>query len=841
MLPLLYADIADVAPRDTASVASKMGATVEAVPAKTAPKIDGRLTDEAWKLAKATTRFTQKFPNEGQAPRDETTLRVLYDESYVYVGVECRQKSAPIVARMARRDRRVEADNVTVALDTKGDGKSAFEFSVNAAGVLSDRLFYNDNEHDDYAWDEVWNGASALSDDGWSAEFAIPLRALRFESRAVSTWGIQVRRYTSNHQETDELAFIPRDVAGEVSHYGKLTGLKGLKSRQSVELRPFVVAKYTSASATAETLGENTPAATVGMDIKWHPSQRLTLDATFNPDFAQVEADRVVFNLTNVEIELPEKRPFFLEASDTYVTPMRALYTRRLGRIAPSVPALGTNERLVSAPTPAPLYGAAKLTGQLTDRTHVGTLSVLGGENAVRVAGPGVRREVALEPTSAYQVVRLKRDLGANAHVGMIFTSATRAEGTSRYARMADDPQKVICPQGDAVLAGARCFHDAFTGGLDARWRSNGGAYVASAQVLGTLRKNGPARTIADGTEMRDGDKDVGAAVRLAKEGGNWVGSLLYEGRGKRLDYNAVGFMPRPNEHRVETKAGYRWLAPWKFIQQGEANFQTYFRRTMDGMSLGDNYELNGYVQFKNFWEIYGEVHWRPARFDDREVGDGTALERRGVLGVELYAGTDPRKVLLLQAYQKTQFLNGGYFIEGDALIGIRALAALDLEIGPIWTFASGEPRYVERDGRMLTFGSLNAKSVGGTLRATYVFTPRLTIQSFAQVILNAGHYGPFFSFDAGSANAAPRVTVNTLTPFAGPAFNPDFQEAALNVSFVARWEFNLGSTLYLVYSRAQLPNVELGPTEKARLDFGGIQRAPATDLFLAKLAVFFG
>src|SRR5262249_9235446 len=172
---------------------------------------------------------------------EQTTIRVIYDGEALFIGVDCQQK-APLVARLTRRDRPIEADSITIDLDSRADGTSAFEFAVNAAGALSDGIRFNDTDYS-AAWDENWDARVARSDRGWSAEVRIPLRILRFHRAPVQSWGLQVRRYVSARQETDEWAFIPRTAAGEVSHYGRLDDLRDLHPGSRLELRPFVVGK----------------------------------------------------------------------------------------------------------------------------------------------------------------------------------------------------------------------------------------------------------------------------------------------------------------------------------------------------------------------------------------------------------------------------------------------------------------------------------------------------------------------------------------------------------------------------------------------------------------------
>src|SRR5262249_40805554 len=215
-------------------------------------------------------------------------------------------------------------------------------------------ILFNDTDSSS-DWDENWDARTARTEHGWSAEFRIPLRILRFARLPVQDWGFQARRYISARQETDEWSFIPRTQAGEVSRYGRLDNLVGLTPRSPLELRPFVLGRVRVRDAVSDMIASGTDATgSAGLDIKWHASQSLTLDASFNPDFAQVEADQLILNLTTFETYYPEKRPFFLEGIDTFATPMQVLYTRRIGRASP-VPALRTDriQTLVHLPAPA--------------------------------------------------------------------------------------------------------------------------------------------------------------------------------------------------------------------------------------------------------------------------------------------------------------------------------------------------------------------------------------------------------------------------------------------------------------------------------------------------------
>jgi hypothetical protein len=841
---------------------------VVAVRAPSPPEIDGKLDDAAWSRAAATSAFTQKFPDEGAAPSERTVMRVLYDDDAIYVAFECEQVTSPVVEHLSRRDRLVEADRVEVDLGSRHDRKSAFQFTVNAGGVLTDAVLFNDTDSSS-DWDENWEARVARTARGYTAEFRIPLRILRFSSAAEQSWDLQARRYISERQEIDEWAFIPRDAAGEVSHYGVLEGLRGLHAGAPLELRPFVLGRLRRRDFTTTQLASGTDfAGSAGLDLKWHPSQSLTLDATLNPDFAQVEADQLVLNLTKFETYYPEKRPFFLEGIDTFATPRQLLYTRRIGRAAPS-PALRTSapfgEQLVDVPTPATIYGASKITGQLADGWTIGTLQAVTAENDVGVQlANGARQLRLIDPATSFNVVRLKGAIAETGYVGAMFTATTHVESMGRYASAPpgttiavpspDNPAALqtqqtapsggamqVCPDGSTVAPLARCFNDAYVGAVDWLWRSRGGDWVTGGQATGTMLAKGPPRGVPDGTVIQPGDFGPGLYTYLNKEGGaHWVGDLQFEYEGRKLDYTDLGYNQRSNDYRWRFDGEWRDLKPSGIFLERHARFEYFGRTNLDGLWLGSGYQLNVSGTFRNFWQFFTEVHWRPTSYDDREVGDGTALERAGLFGYELELSSNPAKPVSFWFETQTQVLYNGFNFNGTGGILLRALPQLDLEVLPTAIYTFGEPRFAEAGplAGEYVFGRLNAKSIGTTIRATYTFAPRLTLQAFGQLFLASGHYNEFTLFQSPTPGAV--VHLDALRSYAGRlATNPDFEEGVLNMNIVLRWEYMLGSTLFLVYTRSQVPAVLLMPGEAATLNLSSVSRAPAADVVLAKLTYF--
>ncbi|HVR60659.1 MAG TPA: DUF5916 domain-containing protein, partial [Polyangia bacterium] len=745
------------------------------------------------------------------------------------------------------------------------DGKTAFIFAVNVSGVLADATVRNQSMIS-MAWDEVWEARTAITDRGWSAELRIPLRILRFDAnQPVQSWGLQATRSLAAVGEYIHWSLVPRSVSDFVSHFGRLDDLRDLKRGGSIELRPFVSVRAERQDVSADTAGrsfglekptlQNSP---VGLDLKWHVAQDLTLDAAALPDFGQVEADQLILNLTNYETFLPEKRPLFIEGSellstvqeDTPPTTADSLqnhvfYSRRIGN-APAKPTLAMGERLTEPPRPSTIYGAAKLTGQVGGDVSVAALSALTADSSATITQPNAdARTLTVAPTTSFNVLRVRRELGSG-HVGIIATGTSRFESTSPPGAVA-----ATCPDGSAGAVG-RCFHDAYVGGADGFWRFGGGGYSLGAQLLGTRIVGGPQRQLADGTMIGDGDAGFNGWVRLAKENGErFVWAVDYAGYSRRVDYNDAGFLARQNLHELKGAFEYRHLAPTEHTREIHLRLEASSRFSLDGLDLGKRVQLSQSVTFRNLWALQVAVGFLPGRFDDREIGEQNALapgataalERARALALHADMGTDYRRRFVLWAGGDLQLLAGARSANAWASVAAHPLPQLEFGLDPSFTYSSGEPRFAASEGTGadtgFVFGRLLAKSAGATLRANYTFTPQLTLQTYAQLFLASGHYTDLHAV----ARATGKFTLADIAAAPAPQLPPDsaafdFEQAALNVNVVLRWEYRPGSTLYLVYARSQVPAVDM-LTGAGDLRLSALRHGGAADVILFKLSYF--
>jgi hypothetical protein len=276
----------------------------------------------------------------------------------------------------------------------------------------------------------------------------------------------------------------------------------------------------------------------------------------------------------------------------------------------------------------------------------------------------------------------------------------------------------------------------------------------------------------------------------------------------------------------------------WPLIES-KLHFDYLSARNVAGIDIGTSYALGTSGKFSNLWEYALYVGYMPRRFDDREVGNGLALERAPLATVDLSLTSDPSKAVSFGISTFSQWIQTGANFSGSMEITLRPAPALSLELRPTLSHTLGEPRFAaegEVPGQYI-FGELRATSTSLTLRASYAFLPRLTLQMYGQLFLASGDYSSLTELRGNGPRPA-RLWLSELQPLTtGLNENPDFQEAALNLNVVLYWEYMLGSTLYAVYTRAQEIDENLGLGENPSVGLSTLGRAPSIDTLLLKLA----
>ncbi|NQU28186.1 MAG: carbohydrate binding family 9 domain-containing protein, partial [Candidatus Marinimicrobia bacterium] len=282
--------------------------------------IDGHLDENIWESAAYHSNFVQRDPVDGDPASEKTEFAILYDDEYLYIGIKAfTSDPGTIRGIMSRRDEQTPSDWLYVSIDSYNDNRTAFEFGLNPAGVKHDLRRYDDENYDSN-WDALWEGKTARTTNGWTAEFMIPFRELRFDNKDSQSWGFQVNRFIAEKNEDIYWTHISKEESGWVSQYGELNGLKDIPRQRRFYISPYVTGQYSKANYFRNPTHENSynTANNMGADIKIGVTGNLTLDLSINPDFGQVEADPAELNLGAFESYFSEKRPFFIEGGNIY-------------------------------------------------------------------------------------------------------------------------------------------------------------------------------------------------------------------------------------------------------------------------------------------------------------------------------------------------------------------------------------------------------------------------------------------------------------------------------------------------------------------------------------------
>jgi hypothetical protein len=304
-----------------------------AVRAATPPILDGRDSDDAWRRVAPITCFRVFDPTEDAEPVFATEARITYDNANLYIFVRAFDpRPDSIIALLSRRDVKTTSDQIKVMIDSYHDRRTGYEFAVNPAGVKRDYYTFDDG-NEDISWDAVWDVATRIDSLGWTAEFRIPLSQIRYASAPEHTFGVMIMRDVARRNERYSWPLYRRSRNGLASQFGEVSGFAGLGSPTRLEISPYALTRNESALRT--TGFDRVQRASIGADIKYGITSNLTLDATVNPDFGQVEADPATLNLTAFETFLAEQRPFFLEGTGIFRfgdDPTALFYSRRIGR-----------------------------------------------------------------------------------------------------------------------------------------------------------------------------------------------------------------------------------------------------------------------------------------------------------------------------------------------------------------------------------------------------------------------------------------------------------------------------------------------------------------------------
>jgi hypothetical protein len=842
-------------------------------------RIDGLLDEADWSRADVATDFMQSYPNVGEKPRDRTEVRVLYDDNSLYVGVRMFDSEPKLIAaQLARRDASgIYSDWLHLMVGTYFDHRTAYRFSVNPMGVKKDVLEYNDN-NEDLNWDAVWDVATRVDSLGWTAEYRVPFSQLRFstsEPVGGRVWDLQIMRDIARRNERDSWAPWTQQSPGFVSSFGQITNLTGIPSPRRLEILPYVSAGLTRAPGDEANpfYRSNDTKLSGGADVKYGLPSGLTLTATVNPDFGQVEVDPAVVNLTAFETFFPEKRPFFLEGSDIFAfgtvnrnndyNSQQYFYSRRIGR-EPQGNANGPNTAYVDAPSQSTILGAAKVTGKTAGWT-VGLLDALtSDEDADVVSTSGVRSTRQVEPRTNYLVGRVRRDFRAgNTVVGAMLTSVDRALGDSSLAANL---------RGRATIGGLDFEH----AWARRAWIVSG--FVSGSQVTGsanaiaaTQRSSARYYQQPDAHYLHFDSTATSLSghmseIALAKRG-TWFGSVAVKDVSPGFEVNDIGFQSRVDYRSAATSFGYQSSDAGRVFRSRYLGVGTTSAWTYGGTSIFQSPYVDLGATFTNLWGVSLFAYDNPSFYDNRLTRGGPLTLVPRTWSMQLSGNSDPRRLITVSpSVGLTGNASGATDRSVSVGLDMRPTSFIHLNFAPSWEVQHATGQYVSgiRDplaqatfGRRYVFANLSQTTVAMETRLDWTFTPELTLQLYAQPFVSTGRYSSFkqlraprtydfdvYGRDVGEISRTESgYTIDPDGAGAAPSFtlgDPNFNVRSLHGDAVLRWEYRPGSTLFFVWQQERNGFEPIGDFSFAR-DAGAIFRAQPTNVFLVKLAYWIG
>lgn len=851
-------------------------------------RLDGTLNEPDWQSAEPAIDFLQSQPNEGELATQRTEVRFLFDRDALYVGARMfdDQGVDGVRTRLVRRDRDADADELILTFDTFHDHLGRAIFSVNPSKVKQD-AFGPGGAGPDPSWDPVWEVETRIDSLGWTAEIRIPFSQLRFPRDSLQTWGLQIERVVNRLNERSQWAFWRLNETGGPSYFGHLADLRTPDARRRLEFLPYVVSRSRNIDPDDPDDPFQDPHeldGRVGLDLKYLLTSNLTLSATFNPDFGQVEVDPAVVNLSAFETFFPEKRPFFVEGGGllrfgglscffcSNVSGLSLFYSRRIGRVPQGSDNADDAGDYSDVPENTAILGAAKITGRSAGGWSVGMLEALTRrEHAPVLRSGGERLNVQVEPLTNYFVGRLAKDLrGGNLVVGGMVTSVIRD---------LEDP--LLRSQLNRHAESFGVESNLWWGGRTYRlWSSFALSQIAGDSLAILQAQRSSARYFQRPDRQHGGNglfsdafdpslttmRGYAAYVRLAKQGGDWLWELSTNLRSPGFEVNDLAFLTRADYVWMSGNVLRQFTVPGSFYRSMVLLTGGQQQYNFDGDLTDRELQAFAEIEFHNYWEVASFWIHRFSVLDDRLTRGGPVVRRPHSDFALFEVSTDSRRNLVLG-------LSSTYGCDGEGAcdygagldITYRPISNVSIGFSPSFEHGESSAQYVTAVddptatlfyGRRYVFADLEQNALSMNTRLNVTVTPTLTLEVFAQPLISSVRYTGFKEFaaprqvaksvygrDAGTiAEDGKSYTVDP--DGAGPAEpfsfdKPDFNLRSLRGNAVLRWEFRPGSTLFLVWTQSRSDEAPVGDFDFGR-DVRALFEADADDIFLLKINYWF-
>ena len=677
----------------------------------------------------------------------------------------------------------------------------------------------------------MWDVATSVDTAGWTVEYRLPFSQLRFSPDSVQTWGVQFERVIGRRNEYAVSTFIPKKSSGGVPMYGHLVGLQNISAGRRLELLPYAVTRseYVDPGANPfRTKHEQFAAA--GLDVRYRVASNLTLNATFNPDFGQVEVDPAIVNLGVYETFFEEKRPFFLEGSEIFdfglgnTSGGQLFYSRRIGR----APTLFPSSPFADFPSQTTILGAGKLSGKVQGWSIGSLAGVTAREESRFRTFSGnpitfVDSTATAEPMSEYFVSRARRELNdGRTLLGGAVTAVHRS---------LDDVSRPFLRS------------DAYAGGTDFRhefgnrtWALLGDAEVSnisgsreSVLLVQTASNHFFQRPDATHLEVDSNATTLfgySAGLSLQKQGGeHWRGGIAAAVTSPGYEVNDLGFSYRTDRRDMDANVLYVQNAPGRFLRRWSFNNGIRSEHNSAFEPIQTIYYPSLNFTTLNYWTVQLTVNRFFRAYDDRLTRGGPIAARPGST---IYIG------VIGSDHERTEAK--GWTEHASATVGFKSSTWWSLRIGPAFAhtfvpaqYVSAVPdqAYTPTYGVRYLFAPLTQTELSMETRLNVTFSPRLSFESYLQPLISAADYGDTKQL------VAPRMF--EFEPYAQQVTGLDFNLRSLRGNAVLRWEWREGSTMYVAWQQSRQNYEDVG-----NFSFGRDRRAllgtRPDNIFLVKI-----
>ncbi|MCP4547931.1 MAG: carbohydrate binding family 9 domain-containing protein [bacterium] len=763
-------------------------------------KIDGKLDEADWLNASAATGFTQFSPERLGEASEETVVKVIYDDDAIYFAVACcRFNDSPVTSCLSRRDQIFSSDRIRIYIDPYHDLTTGYHFRINPHGVKQDFYNYDDLYHDS-SWNAVWEADTFIDDEGWYAEIRIPFSSIRYRAADSMTWGFNVFQYIHSKAERSAWSNWDREQPGFMSRCGTLTNIEGIRPPRQLEITPYVVGSITdpadeSASGYYHEDWDNS--GNFGVDLKYGVTADLTLNATIQPDFGQVEADPSELNMSPFESHFEEKRPFFVEGAQFFWHPnFTVFYSRRIGTGSP-------NSRI---------RFASKLTGKVA-----GDIST-----AILVA--------ATDETESGQAHNLFKGGSEKALYAI-----------GRFGKQFKNGQHQFNIMQTGVFRDKDSFgyqtRNGYTTGADFKLTFKDRKYEVTGSYVGSIVD--PHSYLNDEGEEIDPDAvhGTGGRFEIKKRGGKWETAATARLQGSKLDINDLGYMTNPNHYALQywIERHFNGSDTDRFINEGNVHLRWYRswlhtdRTCMDPENAGEelwsyksgqdqsqSVNLDVWMGTRNFWSLWfggdyeAEFTSLWATRTDPQTGERGPLYRSPA-GQSLWAGFNSDHTKNFEFgingnWNRDDAGTHGYRVGGNLEWLQNTRLSHNLHVNYrfqhsdadwFWNFETPSEGI---GGTSYVFAELDRRTWDMTLNSSMLFSRDKSLELYLQPYLSIGEYS--------NPRSLVKPDSNEFTPFDGyDVSQDDFSWGAVNLSMVYRWEYRPGSTFYLVWAHTRGSN----------------------------------